>query len=306
VSEIIASSDEELLAEGAMAGFPSSEEEEEEDEDEDDDNNEGDDEEEEEEDVDVGDGVFECEFDCGLRGSRSEVEAHELAATAVTCRGLARLERKQMRKAGLLTPASNEEDDEEEDSEGEEEEEEEGEEKADGTAEEDEEEEEEEEEEDDEEGEELILGPNMPMMRAFRWLDEEFYGAHLLHHDRHREVAASLLSPSQGAKPPAAAAAAAAASPKVVSLQHVPRVWEPVAAQEKSYCSTSACASSSSSGRGADRDEVKFVGRWFVPHPAEIDREVLAARAQAMDISGNGSGGAPEFMSIADALAASN
>ena len=285
VSEIIASSDEELLAQGAMAAFPSSEE----DEEEDDDDDEGEEaEEEEDEEEEVVDGVFECEFDCGLRGSRSEVEAHELTATTATCRGLARLERKHMRKAGLLTTSGNGDEDDSE---------------ANNDDDDEEEEEEEAEEEEEEEGaeaeEELVLGPNMPMKRAFRWLDEEFLGAHLLHHDSHRrrDDAASSGTPSQAT---AAAAAAARTGPTVVSLQHVPRVWAPVGAPTKEP------NSNSSTGR----DEVKFVGRWFVAHPAEIDKEVLAARAPAMPSTGTGPGNGavpaePEFMSIADALAAS-
>jgi hypothetical protein len=278
LSEIIASSDEEMLLQGAMEGsFVEGEEEED-----DDDEEEEEEEEEEGEDDAEGaedlDGVFECEFDCGLRGTQAEVEAHELGATVKTCVGLARRAERTRRKAGLLTPAAAEGDEEEDEEDDEEEHQEEDEAEGDGEG--DDEYADEDDEDEDDEG--LVLGPNMPMDRSFRWLDEEFFGAHLLHDDGHR--------PETGTRN-AASAAASAVGPRAVALEHVPRVWAPVG------------HSSGSPPRPASAAEVAFVGRWFVGHPADIDREVLSARAPPPQMAA-AAGAVPAFMSIADALAA--
>jgi archaellum component FlaD/FlaE len=294
LSEIIASSDEEMLLQGAMEGSFVEEEENEDDEEEEEE------EEEEGEDAEDLDGVFECEFDCGLRGTQAEVEAHELGATVKTCIGLARRAERTRRKAGFLTPAAGEEaattraaaaegdeEDEEEDDDGDDEEDEEEDETEDDEEDEtegdgkgDDEYADEDDEDEDDEG--LVLGPNMPMDRSFRWLDEEFFGAHLLHDDGHRHETGSRK---------AASAAASAVGPRAVALEHVPRVWAPVG------------HSSGSPPRSASAAEVAFVGRWFVGHPADIDREVLSARAPQVAAAA-AAGAVPAFMSIADALAA--
>ena len=93
-----------------------------------------------------------------FRGDEDEVVAHEASGV---CGG---------KERAFRTPTDQMIDPDRESSEEEEEEGESGEDGGEG--------EDEENEEEEEEDEEESLGPNMPMVRSYRWLDEEFYGGH--------------------------------------------------------------------------------------------------------------------------------